>query len=608
MSREKIELRGKKTEDMSNTPLSKDGFQHTTAQIIRRFISYYGPHRRLFYIDTLCALLVSLVDLAFPIILRWTTLDVFPYSENLQDGLYEFIFIIAVVLIAMFAVRSIAQHFIAAWGHIMGARMESNMRTDLFNQYERFSFSYYDRTNTGEMMSKLVGDLFDISEVAHHGPEYIFLCALKIVGSFGLLAFIEWRLALVLLAITTVMFLITLRQNIKMKRAFRDNREKIADVNAQLQDSLAGIRVMKSFANERVEREKFAHSNSVYLQSKSNQYMMMGSYMAFNSAMFGVLRVTVIVVGGIMVANHMMRGADLAIFALYISLLLEPIYTLVNFTETFQKGLAGFRRFIEVLETKPEILDKPNAPALNLTHGSVRFDNVSFGYEEGLSILQNFSLDIPAGKTVALVGVSGGGKTTICSLLPRFYDVNEGSITIDGQDIREVTQQSVREQIGLVQQDVYLFNTTIGQNIAYGKPDATFEEIVAAAKAANIHHVITELPNGYDTMVGERGTRLSGGQKQRISIARVFLKNPKILILDEATSALDNESERIVQESLYKLAEGRTVLVIAHRLSTVQHADEIVVIEGGKIVERGTHQDLLARDGAYARYHSLQFT
>lgn len=579
----------------------------TTWHVIKRFISYYGPHKRLFYIDTACALLVALVDLAFPFILRWTTLDVFPNHEGPKENLYEFIAVVALVLIVMFAARSAAQHFIAAWGHIMGARMESNMRADLFNQYERFSFSYYDRTNTGEMMSKLVGDLFDISEVAHHGPEYIFLCALKIAGSFGLLAVIEWRLALLLLVITVIMFGITLRQNMKMKRSFRDNREKIALVNAQLQDSLAGIRVMKSFANERVERHKFAQSNDVYLQSKSNQYKMMGSYMAFNSAMFGVLRVMVIVVGGLMVAHDLMRGADLAIFALYISLLLEPIFTLVNFTESFQKGLAGFRRFIEVLDTKPEILDKPNAPALNLTKGSVRFDKVRFGYEEGMPILQDFSLDIPAGKTVALVGVSGGGKTTICSLLPRFYDVDEGSITIDGQDIREVTQQSVREQIGLVQQDVYLFNTTIGQNIAYGKPDATFEEIVAAAKAANIHHVITEMPNGYDTLVGERGTRLSGGQKQRISIARVFLKNPKILILDEATSALDNESERIVQESLYKLAEGRTVLVIAHRLSTVQHADEIVVIEDGRIVERGTHEALLKQEGAYARYHSLQF-
>ena len=489
----------------------------------------------------------------------------------------------------------------------MGARMESNMRQDLFDHYQRLSFSYYDQNNTGEMMSKLVSDLFDISELAHHGPENILISLLKIIGSFVLMLMMNVPMTLILAAVTLVMIVFSIQQNKKMRAIFLDNRKKIAGVNSQVQDSLAGIRVVKSFANEDLERQKFEKSNLRFLDSKVSSYRIMGSFRAGNAFFEGLLYLTVLVSGGIFVANGTLSIADLSIYALYIGIFINPIDVLVEFTELFQKGYSGFRRFVEVMDTDPEIKDKPGAKALGSVRGHIEYRDVSFRYNDDESVLEHVTLDIGAGKTIALVGPSGGGKTTLCSLLPRFYDTTGGSILIDGSDVRSVTLRSLRNAIGIVQQDVYMFSGSIRDNIAYGKPGATDEEVLQAAKSAGIHDFVAGLPDGYDTYVGERGTRLSGGQKQRIAIARVFLRNPSILILDEATSALDNESERYIQESLDALSKDRTTIVIAHRLSTIRNADEIVVIADDGIRERGTHDELLSRNGIYAKYYNMQF-
>jgi ABC transporter transmembrane region./ABC transporter. len=456
-------------------------------------------------------------------------------------------------------------------------------------------------------MSKLVSDLFDISELAHHGPENVFISLLKIVGSFAILMSINVKMTLILFAVTAVMVVYSYFMNKKMTSVFFDNRVKIAKVNASVQDSLSGIRVVKSFANEPVERRKFDCSNNAFLESKVNNYMIMGRYHAGNSFFEGLLYIVIVASGAFFIVNGTLSAADLAVYALYINIYINPIDLLINFTEQFQKGYAGFKRFLEVVETQPEIKDAEDAVELKNVKGDIEYRNVSFSYDKEHPVLNNINIKIPAGRKVALVGPSGGGKTTICSLLPRFYDVTSGSVLIDGQDIRKFKQQSLRNAIGVVQQDVYLFAGSIRDNIAYGKPGATQEEIEEAAKKANIHDFIMSLEDGYDTYVGERGVRLSGGQKQRISIARVFLKNPPILILDEATSALDNESERYIQKSLDSLAENRTTLVIAHRLSTVRSADEIIVINDGSIVERGTHAELLKLNGIYAKYYNMQF-
>ncbi|MEF9988320.1 MAG: ABC transporter ATP-binding protein, partial [Christensenella sp.] len=491
--------------------------------------------------------------------------------------------------------------------HVMGARMESDMRRDLFDQMQRLSFSYYDKNNTGDMMSRIVSDLFDISELAHHGPENVFISALKIVGSFILLMMINVPMTLILLAVTGVMIFFSISKNKKMRAVFMDNRKKISNVNKQVQDSLAGIRVVKSFANEEVERKKFKHSNLEFLKSKQSSYKIMGTFQAGNNFFTGMLYAAVLVSGGFFVANGTLRVADLAIYALYIGIFVAPIDVLINFTEQFQKGFAGFKRFLEIMHIRPEIKDKKGAQPLAEVAGNITFDDVSFSYDDNTHVFNNVAVKIKAGKTVALVGPSGGGKTTFCSLLPRFYDVSAGAVKIDGQDVRDVTLNSLRSAIGIVQQDVYMFGGTIRDNIAYGKPDATDEEVVSAARDANIHEFILSLENGYDTNVGERGVRLSGGQKQRIAIARVFLKNPQILILDEATSALDNESERHIQMSLEKLSKNRTTIVIAHRLSTIRNADEIIVMGTEGISERGTHEELLQKGGLYAKYYNMQF-
>ena len=586
--------------------------QNLRPTMFRRFLAYYRPERGLFIADTVCALVIAGIDLAFPVILRSLTGGLFLEGA---DAIMAALGMIALGLVAMYLVRMGCRYFVSAQGHIMGARMESRMRQDLFDQYERFCFTYFDRVNSGDMMSRVVNDLFDICEAAHHVPEWIIICGVEIVGAFIILATISPMLTAIMAAVTAVFVVIMVRQNLRMREVFADNRRKISEVNSQLQDSLAGMRVVKSFANEDTERAKFRRSNARYLDSKVAQYHAMGAYQATSAALTGALFTVIIVVGGLLVAEGNMTAVDMATFALYISLFTTPIETLVNSTENIQKAIAGFKRMDEVILTMPDIEDAPDARELTVSAGAIEYRDVCFSYEDeelgsdraGRPVIDHMDLSIRPGETIALVGPSGGGKTTTCSLLPRFYDVTSGSITIDGQDVRSVTQQSLRQAIGLVQQDVYLFDGTIGENIAYGRPGATQEEIVEAARRANIHEFIETLPAGYDTVVGERGSRLSGGQKQRVAIARVFLKDPAILILDEATSALDNESEEAVQESLERLARDRTTIIIAHRLSTIKNADEIATVERGRVVERGTHDELLARNGTYARYYRMQF-
>lgn len=570
---------------------------------IKKFIHYYGPYKAVFFIDLICAAVISLVDLAYPQILRTMTKTLFTQDK---DIILHALPVIAVSLFVMYIVQSLCKYYVTYQGHMMGARMERDMRRELFDHYQELSFSYYSRNNSGQMMSKLVSDLFDISEFAHHGPENLFISLVKIVGAFIFLFFINKKLALPLILLVIVMFVFSFRQNAKMQETFMENRRKIGDVNASLQDTLSGIRVVQSFANEDIERAKFKKSNEAFLVSKRDNYHCMGSFMSSNLFFQGMMYLVTLVYGGYLIAQGEMQTADLAMYALYIGIFISPIQILVELVEMMQKGLSGFRRFLDVMETESEIRDADNASELTDVKGHVRYDHVSFHYsDDETPVLSDISIDIPAGKSIALVGPSGSGKTTICSLLPRFYDVTGGSITVDGKDIRGLTLKSLRSQIGMVQQDVYLFDGTIKDNIAYGKPGASDEEIIKAAKCASIHDFIMELPDKYDTYVGERGTRLSGGQKQRISIARVFLKNPPILILDEATSALDNESERWIQKSLEELSKNRTTITIAHRLSTIRDADEIIVITEDGIAERGTHAELLEKNGLYAAYYNM---
>ncbi len=571
--------------------------------MIRKFIDYYAPYKAVFFIDLICAAFISIVDLAYPQILRTMTNTLFTRDSAAILSTLPWI---AIGLLAMYIVQSLCKYYVSYQGHMMGANMERDMRQQLFDHYEKLSFSYYSQNNSGQMMSKLVSDLFDIAEFAHHGPENLFISVVKIIGSFIFLFLINWRLALPLVVLVLCMFIFSFRQNQRMQETFMENRRKIGDVNSSLQDTLAGIRVVQSFANEDIEREKFRKSNHAFLISKRNNYSCMGNFMGWNLFFQGMMYLVTLVFGGWLIAHDLMNVTDLAMYALYIGIFISPIQILVELIEMMQKGLAGFRRFLDVMETEPEIVDAPDAKPLTDVKGRVCYEDVSFHYsDDDTPVLSHVSFEIPAGKSIALVGPSGSGKTTICSLLPRFYDVTGGRITIDGRDVRTMTLKSLRTQIGMVQQDVYLFSGTIRENIGYGKPGATMEEIIEAARRANIHDFIEELPDGYDTFVGERGARLSGGQKQRISIARVFLKNPPILVLDEATSALDNESERWIQQSLEELSEGRTTITIAHRLSTIRNADEIIVITEDGIAERGTHESLLQQNGIYAHYYNM---
>ena len=572
-------------------------------QTLKKFIKYYKPYKAVFFIDLLCATIISAIDLAFPQLLRTLTKTLFAGAPG---KIVSALIPITIGLLVAYIIQTACRYYVTYAGHMMGARMERDMRKELFDQYEKLSFSYYDQNNSGQMMSKLVSDLFDISELAHHGPENLFISLIKIIGSFIFLFMINRMLAVPMLILVVLMLVFSYGQNKKMQETFMDNRRKIGDINSSLQDSLAGIRVVQSFANERIEQEKFNRSNENFLISKDANYRCMGSFMSGNAFFQGMMYLVTLVFGGFLIAHGRMEASDLAMYALYIGIFISPIQILVELTEMMQKGLSGFRRFLEVVETEPDIVDAADAKPLKNVKGNVCYEDVSFHYsDDDTPVLSHVSFEIPAGKSIALVGPSGSGKTTICSLLPRFYDVTEGRVTIDGNDVRKLTLESLRSQIGLVSQDVYLFGGSIKDNIAYGKPDATMDEIVDAAKKANIHDFIMELPDKYDTFVGERGTRLSGGQKQRISIARVFLKNPPVLILDEATSALDNESERFIQKSLEELAKDRTTITIAHRLSTIRNADEILVVADCGIAERGTHEELLALDGIYARYYDM---
>lgn len=573
-------------------------------KILKKFISYYKPYKKMFYMDMLCAFTLSLIDLMFPIIVSFMLNNVYIKERS---EILKYVTLIGTGLLLMYIVRYFCQYYITSWGHIMGARMEADMRSDIFNHLQKLSFSYYDNTNTGKLMSRIVTDLFDISELAHHGPEDLFISLLKIVGSFMILMSIDARITIILLFITLFMIYSSLFYNKKMRAVFKNNREKIANVNAQIQDSLSGIRVVKSFSNEEIENKKFEIGNDAFLQTKENSYTIMGKFFSMNGFFQGILYLSVVIFGGIFISNGSFQAKDLMVYILYINIFLNPIDKLVNFTEQYQKGITGFERFLEVINTHPDIIDKKDAVELENPKGEIILDNVSFSYDNRNSVLKNINISMEAGKTVAIVGPSGSGKTTFCSIIPRFYEVDEGAVKIDGIDIRDIKIKSLRNNIGIVQQDVYMFAGTIRENIAYGDTKATDEEIIEAAKMANAHEFIMGLEEGYDTYVGERGVKLSGGQKQRISIARVFLKNPQILILDEATSALDNESERLIQRSLELLSKNRTTIVIAHRLSTIRNADEIIVLTDEGVKERGNHDELMNKKGEYMNLYNMQF-
>ncbi len=569
---------------------------------LKKMISYYRPYLGVFTADMIFAIIASAVSLAIPLIARYITSTII-YMDKTE--VLHHVLLLGVMMIGLVAVSCYCNFFISDYGHVMGAKIEYDMRAEIFEHYQKLSFSFYDNQKVGALMSRITTDLFDITELMHHGPENIVISVMKIAGAFVIMMCISPSLTAAAFALVPVMFVYAYFFNKKMKRAFKRNREQIAKINSQIEDNLSGIRVVKSFANEEIEKEKFAKGNAGFLNAKKESYRYMGGYHAGLGSFSLLITISVLVAGAVFISDGTVDVTDLITFLLYISILTEPIKTLIDFTEQFQNGYTGFERFLEIMSIESDIQDAIDAKPLEQVKGAIDFDNVSFRYEENSEkVLSHINLHVDAGEYVALVGSSGAGKSTLCSLIPRFYDVTSGAVKIDGQDVRTLQLQSLRNHIGIVQQDVYLFVGTVYDNIRYGKPDATREEVIQAAKNANAHEFIMSLPNGYETDIGQRGIKLSGGQKQRLSIARVFLKNPPILIFDEATSALDNESEKVVQESLEKLAKNRTTFVIAHRLTTIQNAKRILVLTENGIEEEGTHEELLARGGIYEKlYH-----
>lgn len=570
----------------------------------QHFVSYYKPYRKTFFLDLLCAAVISVIDILFPLILNIFTSE---FLDQTKDRILSALPWITLGLVGMYAVKMVCRYYVSCQGHTMGAEMETDMRRDLFEQLTRLSYGWFDEHKTGTLASRMTSDLNDITEFAHHGPENLFICLIKIIGSFVIMMFLSWPLGLALLAVTLVMLMFTWNQNRKMEQSFMDNRRRIAKVNSASIDSIEGMRVVQAFGNEKAEQEKFGKSNQDFLKSKARTYKVMGSYYAGNHFFQGMLYTTVLAAGGLLCAYGKMRPYELATFALYVNVYVNPLEILIEFTEMFQRGMTGFRRFEEIMKEEPQIKDGADAKPLENVKGEIVFDHVDFSYDDDSPVLKDISFTIPAGKHYSLAGPSGSGKTTICSLIPRFYDAVNGSVRIDGRDVKDISLESLRSVVGVVSQDVYLFDGTIADNIRYGKWDASDEEVRQAAARANLTDLIESLPDGLNTKVGEHGARLSGGQKQRTSIARVFLKDPKIVILDEATSALDNESEFYVQQSLARLAENRTSLTIAHRLSTIEDSDEILVIADMSVAEQGTHEQLLKQDGIYASYVERNF-
>lgn len=569
----------------------------------KRLISYYKPYKGVFFADMFFAFLGAVTTLILPLIIRYVTGTlVYEPREDMLKG----VIICAAVMVVLVIIQCYSNYFISNYGHVMGARIEFDMRNEIFGHFQKLSFSFYDNQKVGQLMSRITNDLFEITELLHHGPEEIVISTIKLIGSFVVLLCINVKLAISAFVLIPIMLVYALILNRRMKRAFKNNRARIAEINAGIEDNLSGIRVVKSFANEDIEQEKFKTGNERFLDSKRNSYRYMGQYHSGLGAFVTMITVVVMVVGAVLMNDGSLKTEDLLTFLLYISNFTEPVKTLINFAEQFQNGMTGYERFLDIMAVEPDIRDKENAVEISGVQGRVTFENVSFRYEVDLeNVLSNVNLHVDKGEYVALVGSSGAGKTTLCSLIPRFYEVSGGSIKIDDVDIRDMKLKNLRQSIGVVQQDVYLFVGTVRDNIRYGKPDATDEEIMEAAKSANAHDFIMELPHGYDTYIGQRGVKLSGGQKQRLSIARVFLKNPPILIFDEATSALDNESEKVVQESLERLAKNRTTFVIAHRLSTIRNAERIIVLTENGIEEQGTHEELMELGGIYRGLYSM---